>query len=126
MRRLISVLAALLVMAPELAMAAEAMPASVAIRNGIFSDTKGLTLYIADSDRAANVSSCYDNCGHNWPAFNPAENDQETGDWKIITRDDGTRQWAYKGKPVYHFILDRQVGDVKGDGIGNVWHAVRP
>lgn len=108
------------------AIAADGMPSSVSLRNGVFTDAKGMTLYSADSDRTPNTSNCYDNCVHNWPAFNPAENDRDSGDWKIIIRADGTRQWAYKGKPVYHFQLDRNAGDVKGDGIGNVWHAVRP
>lgn len=108
------------------AFAGEAMPSSVSIQNGIFTDLSGRALYIADTDRTPNVSSCYDNCVHNWPAFNPAESDRDAGDWKIIFRADGTKQWAYKGKPVYRFLLDRNAGDVKGDGIGNNWHAVRP
>src|SRR5579863_5131497 len=116
-------LAALIQTIPGIASALEAMPSSVTIRGGIFTGTNGIALYIADSDRMPNVSSCYDNCGHNWPAFNPEENEREAGDWHIFTRDDGTKQWAYKGKPVYRFILDRQPGDMKGDGIGTVWHA---
>lgn len=108
------------------AFAGEAMPSSVSIRNGIFTDHSGMALYITDTDRMPDVSSCYDNCAHNWPAFNPAESARDTGDWRIIFRADGTKQWAYKGKPVYRFLLDRNAGDVKGDGIGNIWHAVRP
>ncbi len=119
-------LAAMILLFSGIAIGAEAMPAAVSMRNGIFTDAKGMTLYVADSDRAANISSCYDNCVHNWPAFTPGDNEQDAGDWKIIMRDDGTRQWAYKGKPVYRFILDRQAGEMKGDGIGNVWHAARP
>ena len=108
------------------AVAGEATPSAISVRDGIFTDRNGISLYVADTDRVANVSNCYDNCGHNWPAFNAADNERDDGDWKIITRDDGTKQWAYKGKPVYHFILDRMPGDAKGDGIGNVWHAIRP
>ena len=108
------------------AIAADAMPSSVALRNGVFTDSKGMTLYIADTDRTPNTSNCYDNCAHNWPAFIAAEGDRDSGGWKIIMRADGTKQWAYRGKPVYRFLLDRDAGDIKGDGIGNVWHAVRP
>ncbi|HEX5281911.1 MAG TPA: hypothetical protein VFW28_17655 [Micropepsaceae bacterium] len=108
------------------AIAADAMPSSVALRNGVFTDSKGMTLYIAGTDRTPNTSDCYDNCVHNWPAFNAAEGDRDSGGWKIIIRADGTKQWAYRGKPVYRFLLDRDAGDIKGDGIGNVWHAVRP
>lgn len=120
------ILAAGLIMWAACAVAADGMPSSVALRNGVFTDSKGMTLYTADSDRAPNTSGCYDNCVHNWPAFNPSQSDRESGDWKIIMRADGTEQWAYKGKPVYRFLLDRNAGDVRGDGIGNNWHAVRP
>jgi predicted lipoprotein with Yx(FWY)xxD motif len=120
------ILAALVFCLPGFALTAEGMPASVTVKNGIFADAKGMALYVAATDRVPNVSSCYDNCGHNWPAFNPAENERDAGDWKIILRDDGTKQWAYKGKPVYRFILDRQPGDINGEGIGSVWHAARP
>ena len=85
-----------------------------------------MTLYTGDNDRMANVSSCYDNCVHNWPAFNAADDAHDVGDWKVITRDDGTKQWAYKGKPLYYFILDKAAGDKKGDGVGNIWHIANP
>ncbi len=121
-----------------IALASEAMPQAVITRIAgesggpsaspirLFTDRNGMTLYVADSDRVPNVSNCYDNCGHNWPAFNALETDRDTGDWKVILRDDGTRQWAYKGKPVYRFILDRAPGDIKGNGIGNIWHTFGP
>lgn len=121
-----NILTACLTLWTAAAAAADAIPSSVAVRNGVFTDGKGMTLYVADSDRTPDTSSCYDNCVHNWPAFNPAANDRDAGDWKIITRADGTRQWAYNDKPVYRFLLDRNAGDIKGDGIGSVWHAIRP
>ncbi len=104
---------------------ADTAPPSVMTRNGMFTDTKGMTLYIGDNDRTPFVSSCYDNCVHNWPAFNAADDAHDAGDWKVIIRDDGTRQWAYKGKPLYYFILDMAAGDRKGDGVGNIWHAAK-
>ncbi len=39
-----------------------------------------------------------------------------SGDWTIITRDDGLKQWAYKGKPLYAFAKDTKAGDKTGDG----------
>ena len=100
-------------------------PSAITVRDGMFADSLGMTLYTTDGDRTPNASSCYDNCVHNWPALNAADSDRDDGDWNVILREDGTRQWAYKGKPVYRFILDRNPGDVKGDGVGNVWHAIR-
>jgi predicted lipoprotein with Yx(FWY)xxD motif len=110
----------------ECVKAADANPPFVTARNGIFTDIKGMSLYIGDNDRRENVSSCYDNCVHNWPAFGAPDDARDTGDWKIIIRDDGTKQWAYKGKPLYYFILDTAAGDKKGDGVGSIWHIAKP
>lgn len=110
----------------ESVLAADANPPFVMTRNGIFTDTKGMTLYIGDNDRRANVSSCYDNCVHNWPAFGAPDDARDIGEWKVIIRDDGTKQWAYKGKPLYYFILDAAAGDKKGDSIGSIWHIAKP
>ena len=44
-----------------------------------------------------------------------------SGDWSIVTRDDGGKQWAYKVKPLYAW-LRCEAGDVTGDGFYNVWH----
>jgi hypothetical protein len=35
---------------------------------------------------------------------------------------DGTKMWAYKGWPLYYWYEDMAAGDVKGDGVGGVWH----
>jgi len=44
----------------------------------------------------------------------------------VITRDDGQRQWAYKGKPLYGWAKDSKPGDRTGDGFNNVWRLARP
>lgn len=52
--------------------------------------------------------------------------DTKTGDWTVITRDDQTSQWAYKGDPVYTYKDDKKAGDKTGDGKGGVWHIIKP
>ena len=47
------------------------------------------------------------------------------GDWSVVTRDDGSKQWAYKGKPVYLWTKDAKAGDKTGDNFNNVWHVVK-
>ena len=32
--------------------------------------------------------------------------DKATGDYTVITRDDGKKQWAFKGKPLYFWAKD--------------------
>jgi predicted lipoprotein with Yx(FWY)xxD motif len=51
--------------------------------------------------------------------------DKPMGDMTIITRDDGSMQWADGGKPLYTFVQDKQPGDVKGDNFKGIWHAVK-
>ena len=43
----------------------------------------------------------------------------------IVVRDDGTRQWAYKGKPVYTYQADQKPGDRAGDNFKDVWHIIK-
>jgi predicted lipoprotein with Yx(FWY)xxD motif len=53
--------------------------------------------------------------------------DKADGGYGIITRDDGSRQWAYKGKPLYTFAKDTKPGDITGDGFLNgAWHLAQP
>ena len=48
------------------------------------------------------------------------------GDWTVVTRDNGMKQWAYKGKPLYAFVKDSKPGDTTGDGVGGAWHTAMP
>jgi predicted lipoprotein with Yx(FWY)xxD motif len=53
--------------------------------------------------------------------------DQPGDNYTIITRDDGSKQWAYKGKPLYTFAKDQKAGDITGDGFLNgAWHLAQP
>ena len=42
-----------------------------------------------------------------------------------MTRDDGSKQWAYKGKPVYLWVKDKKPGDKTGHGVREVWHVIK-
>ena len=48
------------------------------------------------------------------------------GDLTVITRDDGSKQWAFKGKPLYLFAKDTKPGDKTGDNFKEIWHVVKP
>ena len=102
------------------------MPAGVKVAGGMFTDAKGMTLYTFDNDKEPNKSACAGNCLNNWPVLKAEASDKDMGDWKVITRDDGSKQWAYKGKPLYYFAMDKAPGDKVGDGRGMVWHIAKP
>jgi len=105
---------------------AQTMPASVKVTSGILTDAKGMTLYTWDKDKEANKSACEGNCIMNWPALTAGAADKDVGDWKVITRSDGSKQLAYKGKPLYYFAMDKAPGDQVGEGKGMVWHVAKP
>jgi predicted lipoprotein with Yx(FWY)xxD motif len=124
MKNLALTLAAILATAGT-ALAAEPAMVSDAANGKIYTDAKGMALYTFDKDEAGK-SNCYDNCAKNWPPFAAAADATAEGDWTIVDRTDGTKMWAYDGKPLYTFIKDTKPGEVMGDGANNVWHVAKP
>ncbi len=87
----------------------------------------GMTLYTFDKDASGSgKSACNGPCAANWPPLMAAPDAKPGGDYTIVTRDDGGRQWAHKGKPLYLWVKDAKPGDRTGDGFNNVWHVARP
>jgi len=116
-------LCAAAVFAVSVAASAQMMPATAAA-DGTLTDAKGMTLYTFDKD-AAGKSACNGPCATNWPPLIAGADAKVSGDWTTITRDDGTRQWAYKGKPLYTWSKDAKPGDKTGDGFNSVWHTAK-
>jgi len=92
--------------------------------DGVLTNTAGMTLYTFDKDEGGK-SMCNGPCAANWPPLMAGADAKAAGDWSIVTRDDGAKQWAYKGKPVYLWAKDTKPGDKTGDGFNNVWHVVK-
>jgi predicted lipoprotein with Yx(FWY)xxD motif len=93
---------------------------------GVMTDTSGMTLYTFDKDAAGSgKSACNGPCAKNWPPLMAAADAKASGDWSIVKRDDGSRQWAYRGKPLYLWAKDTKPGDKTGDGVNNAWHVIK-
>jgi predicted lipoprotein with Yx(FWY)xxD motif len=121
---LLAALTAVALCTAALAQTAPAKPSDTAKGKALV-DGKGMTLYTFDRD-AAGKSNCNGACVGNWPPLAAAADAKVAGDWSIVTRDDGGKQWAYKTKPLYTFSKDAKPGDVAGDGVNNVWHIAAP
>ena len=80
-----------------------------------YSNEKGLTLYTYDMD-AAGKSNCTGECVKKWIPLKPVAGAKAIPQWTIFTREDGTKQWAHNGKPLYTYIDDKEGGDVLGLG----------
>jgi predicted lipoprotein with Yx(FWY)xxD motif len=105
---------------------AGARPAAPTMASGgMLTGSNGMTLYVFDKD-AAGKSMCNGPCATNWPPLFAMDGDMASGDYSIISRDDGKKQWALKGKPLYYWAKDQKPGDKTGDGFNNVWHVAKP
>ncbi len=87
--------------------------------------SNGLTLYTFDKDTDGK-SACNDACAKKWPPLKASAGAKPVGAYTIVKRDDGTLQWAYKGKPLYFFVNDKASMDMNGNGVGGKWHLAKP
>ncbi len=83
-----------------------------------FGDARGVALYIKDIDKQPGKSACTGQCAIEWPPAVAAADAKPQGDWSVIVREDGGRQWAFRGKPLYTYSGDRAPGEIGGDGLG--------
>lgn len=118
--RLARPLATVLLIASGAAFAAPpAMPS-----NGALVGPSGMTLYTFDRD-GAGKSACNGPCATLWPPLMAGADAKPEGDYSVITRDDGSKQWAYKGRPLYYYQADKAAGDRNGDNFRDVWHVAK-
>ena len=93
--------------------------------DGALVGANGMTLYTIDRDAAGSGKSvCNGPCATNWPPLMASTS--PGGDYSLVTRNDGSTQLAYKGKPLYYWAKDAKPGDRTGDGVTQAWHTARP
>lgn len=113
-----------LMLAAALALPTMAFAADPAMmKGGMMVDHKGMTVYTFDKDTGGK-SMCNADCAKNWPPMMAPAGAKAEGKWSVIKRDDGMMQYAYDGKPLYTFVKDEKPGEMKGDGMKDVWHVV--
>ncbi len=124
-----SLMAALLLSATLAACSGAGMRAAApaSVNDGVLTGANGMTLYTFDKDAAGSGKSvCNGPCATNWPPLLAMDGDMGSGDYSVIARDDGKKQWAFKGKPLYYWIKDQKAGDKTGEGFNNVWRVAKP
>jgi len=98
---------------------------------GLFlTDDAGRTLYAFDKDQK-DTSNCTGACLQTWPPFTvrgtPQSGDRINASLiATFVRAEGSTQAEYDGHPLYYFAGDKNPGDVKGHGVGGVWHVLSP
>jgi predicted lipoprotein with Yx(FWY)xxD motif len=99
--------------------AAWASPPGVTEKDGGFIAPDGKPLYTFARDTTAGKSSCNGGCATAWPPLAAAADAKDDGDWTVVTRDDGAKMWAYKGKPLYTYAKD--TAGQAATGVGPAW-----
>ncbi len=127
---IVTVLAAAASVSAVTVPAANAQPAPVKTgklaAGPVLTDGEGRTLYTYTRDMPGH-SNCNDACATAWPPLLATDKDKDAGDYKVITRDDGKKQWAYKDKALYRFAKDAKAGAAGGDGLDKgKWQLAKP
>jgi predicted lipoprotein with Yx(FWY)xxD motif len=68
-----------------------------------FADRSGLPMYTSKNDPPGK-SVCSGACLEKWRPVAAPSNAKAGGDWSIVVREDGARQWAFRGQPLYTFV----------------------
>lgn len=123
--RILPILTLALLASATSAWAAPAVTTVKTEKGDVLAGEKGMTLYTFKNDKPGE-SSCYDACATNWPPFMAKADDKADGAYTIVTRKDGSMQWAKDGMPLYYWVKDTKSGDATGDGVKGVWDAARP
>lgn len=106
------------------ALAADTLPSLPMVRDGVLADAAGMTVYTFDKDGVnSGKSVCNGACADNWPPL--AAPASVAAPYSVVLRDDGSRQLAYQGKPLYRFKGDSKAGERSGDDVKQVWHVVK-
>ncbi len=116
------------------------MPAGLRVlqypgRGPLLASTAGLTLYtearyvlqyggretrtgyaVSYNDaKSQGAVGCEGDCTDTWKPVLAPSDARSWGFWEPVARADGTKQWAFKGSPIYTYTGDKNMGDVEGN-----------
>ena len=96
--------------------------ASQRLVGGTNSTNPGFTLYAFDSDLGSAGSTCNDSCATSWPPVLVTDGEvANISGLSLVTRDDGSSQAAYKGRPLYFYSGDTEASDISGQSVSGWW-----
>jgi predicted lipoprotein with Yx(FWY)xxD motif len=104
-----------------------AMPPGFRVRSTIngrmLLTDKRYSVYASDADEP-NKSNCVtDSCLERWQPILAPESAQPQGEWSIVQRAPGVRQWAFRKKPLYTYVRDTRFQSQEGSDEPG-WHNV--
>lgn len=89
-------------------------------------DLKGMTLYTYERDTSGKTSNCNGKCTEIWVPLAATAEAKAIGDFTVINREDGSKMWAYRYRPLYTSPADKAPGDANGNATTLQWRIARP
>ncbi|MBR0910668.1 COG4315 family predicted lipoprotein [Bradyrhizobium japonicum] len=89
-------------------------------------DLKGMTLYTYERDTTGKTSNCNGKCAESWVPLSATVDAKAIGDFTVISRNDGSKMWAYRYRPLYTSPADKAPGDANGNATTLQWRVARP
>src|SRR5262249_48834886 len=77
---------------------------------------KGQSVYVSDADEPGK-SNCSAQCLSDWAPVLAPQTAKGKGDWSVIERSPGLKQWAYRGKALYTYVHEKRARAVTGSDI---------
>ncbi|MCB2109091.1 MAG: hypothetical protein KDE14_15380, partial [Rhodobacteraceae bacterium] len=95
----------------------------------LLADANGKTLYAHDREARPSFNGVAQaramETPQLWAPVLAGLDDKPVGQWSIVEKPDGTRQWAHKGKELYTNVRDKEPGDLNGiRSTDRVWHTI--
>ncbi len=92
------------------------------VRGRLLLTDERYSVYVSDGD-GPNTSNCIDACARTWLPILAPHSAQPQGEWSVVERDRGVRQWAFRKKPLYTYYEDERPGQLEGGDMPG-WHSV--
>ncbi|UEM17090.1 hypothetical protein J4G43_024385 [Bradyrhizobium barranii subsp. barranii] len=89
-------------------------------------DLKGMTLYTYERDTTGKTSNCNGKCAESFVPLPATVDAKAIGDFTVISRNDGSKMWAYRYRPLYTSPADKAPGDANGNATTLQWRVARP
>ena len=85
-----------------------------------------MTLYTYERDTTGKSSNCNGKCTEAWVPLSATADAKAVGDFTVISRNDGSKMWAYRYRPLYTSPADKAPGDANGNAATLQWRVARP
>jgi len=83
----------------------------------ILANDDGMPFYLYSGKHVTGTAPCAPAPCKSWMPLTAPALAHTTGDFTVIEYEPGIRQWAYRGKPIYRYVDDEKIGDVRGRDI---------